>query len=205
MRNRIVVRSPKTSVLLGIIFILTLYAIGCSFSEKYAFAFLWLIWLIFRTEPNAEQDKPLIYKIKVVPPIFRNTAFGNEYTLQSIPYRNETVKEFRARYLETPSKDNAIFVLLPSYRDPLCNSTLVDMFRSCKHCENVFVGLVLQLNFEHDRDKLCVGLENSPHAKNIRVVYVSHKDALGPVYGRLLAAKLWQGEEYILGMHCCIA
>jgi hypothetical protein len=137
--------------------------------------------------------------VKVVPPIFRNVEF-REYSLQTIPHRNESVKEFRARYLATPKKDAAIFVLMPSYRDPLCNSTLVDMFRSCKRCENVFVGLVLQLSFEKDEDKLCIGLDDNPYAGNVRVVYVSHKDAHGPVYGRLLAAKMWQGEEYILGM-----
>lgn len=79
---------------------------------------------------------------------------------------------------------------MPSYRDPLCNSTISDIFRSCKNCENVFVGLVLQLNFDKDVDKVCTGI--SKYSKNIRTIYVSYKDAQGPIYGRYLAAKLWQ-------------
>ena len=87
-------------------------------------------------------------------------------------------------------KKDTIFVSIASYRDKLCNNTIINLYNNAKFPENIYLGIVQQ-NKEDDLD--CLHNIYNPRIKIIRLSYL---DAKGPTYARYLCSKLWDNEEY---------
>lgn len=141
------------------------------------------------------------------PAAFVSGFFGEEYTLDTYPFVNESVPEFISRSKSYPIKKGAIFINLGQYRDPWCDNTLNEIFSKCKHCDRIYVGLCDQIEVpesdwecrEHecqsrDADRFCHGPKD--RRKQIRVVHLYPNEAAGPTWARYLSSKLFRGEEY---------
>lgn len=90
-----------------------------------------------------------------------------------------------------------IFVSIPSYRDPECQYTVLDLFAKARHPERIYIGICWQA--DHDEDKSCFLLDFGDHAARMRTHFLHHSDARGPCFARaLIQQKLFQGEDYYL-------
>ena len=89
-------------------------------------------------------------------------------------------------------KSNTIFVSIASYRDDVCNTTLLNLYEKAQFPNNIFVG-ICQQNKEGDPD--CQGNLKNP---NIRIIRLDYREAKGPTYARYMCSQLWDGEEYFL-------
>jgi hypothetical protein len=85
---------------------------------------------------------------------------------------------------------DSIFVSIASYRDDVCNSTLMNLFEMAEKPEKVYVGICQQ---NKDEDEDCVGKYNN---RNVRIKRISYKEAKGPTYARYLCSELYKDEEY---------
>lgn len=97
------------------------------------------------------------------------------------------------------SDEDLIFVSIPSYRDPECPFTLLDVFRKARYPHRIRVG-VCQQNAPRDRDCLqLAGLQ--PYLAWIRVLRMSHYEAQGPMLARhLIETRLYQDEMFYLNI-----
>ncbi len=84
---------------------------------------------------------------------------------------------------------------IPSYRDPDCQNTIVDMFKKAKHPERIFVGICWQ--FVKGEDDICFQIPY-PRPKQVRVHNVDARKGKGACWARSLTQKLWRGEEFTL-------
>mmetsp|Transcript_12600 Transcript_12600/g.20349 ORF Transcript_12600/g.20349 Transcript_12600/m.20349 type:complete len:580 (-) Transcript_12600:1060-2799(-) len=104
-----------------------------------------------------------------------------------------------------PSKPSkSIFVSIPSYRDPQCQHTIIDLFQKAKEKSNVFVGVCWQLDMVKDAEK-CFSHLNNENAFNfnthVRSIILPHRCAKGPTYARsIIHEQLYQGETFILNI-----
>eukprot|EP00928_Gymnodinium_smaydae_P041720 TRINITY_DN28193_c0_g1_i1.p1 TRINITY_DN28193_c0_g1~~TRINITY_DN28193_c0_g1_i1.p1 ORF type:complete len:730 (-),score=95.63 TRINITY_DN28193_c0_g1_i1:98-2287(-) len=91
-----------------------------------------------------------------------------------------------------------IFVSIPSYRDPECQYTVLDLFKKAKHPGRVYIGICWQADREEDAS--CFLLEPPADlAANVRTHFLHHSEARGPCYARaLIEQKLFDGEEFFL-------
>lgn len=115
-------------------------------------------------------------------------------------------KHLRTSYKEKYSENNivkssAIFVAIPSYRDPEVTKTLKDLYDKAIFRNRIFVGVFQQLNEKED-SKECFA-ENAKiskkwMAKHVRIKTVKHSDSKGPTWARHHLEKLWENEEYVL-------
>jgi hypothetical protein len=74
---------------------------------------------------------------------YKEQVFGHEYVMESVPYIDESSRDYQARVRRVPIKKNHILVLIPSYRDPDCHMTITDMMARCAKCDRVRVGMLL--------------------------------------------------------------
>ena len=89
-------------------------------------------------------------------------------------------------------KKDCIFVSIASYRDDVCNDTLISLYKMANKPQNVYVG-ICQQNKNEDFD--CVG---NYYNQNIRIIRIPHTEAKGPTYARYLCSTLWNEEEYYM-------
>jgi [Skp1-protein]-hydroxyproline N-acetylglucosaminyltransferase len=92
---------------------------------------------------------------------------------------------------------DTIFVSIVSYRDTECQHTLLNMFNTASCPNRVFVGLVPQIDADHDAKCFRVCLPKR-FEKNVRMIFVRSRDACGPCWARSLAQSLHRGEKYFL-------
>lgn len=102
---------------------------------------------------------------------------------------------------------SSIFVLVASYRDPLCQQTLQNVFERANNPSRIFVGVVDQ-SIGDNNVSPCVPFEwqyapcDNDHVvcyrDHIRVLEQQHDKAEGPVHTRYMASKLYWNETFIL-------
>jgi Glycosyltransferase (GlcNAc) len=98
-----------------------------------------------------------------------------------------------------------IFVGIPSYRDKHCRFTVESIFARAKYPERIRVGVVDQLEDQHQscdlpmypcteepRQALC------QYRQQIDVYEMDYKLAVGPVFARHIVNRLYRGEYYAL-------
>lgn len=122
-------------------------------------------------------------------------GFQEEYTLEHIPLVGPT--QLRKRVYDTPLKKGNIYVMIAHYRDDWCDRTVNELFRKCKHCDRVFVGVSEQL-LAGSEDVLCGSSLPSYPRNHVRIIHMNHTEAKGPTFSRYLSSVLWRGEEYFL-------
>ncbi|KAJ0398373.1 hypothetical protein ATCC90586_000710 [Pythium insidiosum] len=104
----------------------------------------------------------------------------------------------------TRATDGSIFVAIPSYRDPECAPTVIDLFRKASHPSRIFVGICLQSEHEElDEAALRADVaaalgERQPRANQLRIRWMHYSDAAGPCVARAEAQSLWSGEQFYL-------
>ncbi len=99
------------------------------------------------------------------------------------------------------NKKNTIFLSIPSYRDPECEKTILDLFHKAKTPENIYIGVCLQYNEELDKDLtdfFDTKMKALQYYQNIRVTKMKAEDAKGPCLARAETQKLYMNEEYYL-------
>lgn len=90
-----------------------------------------------------------------------------------------------------------IFVSIPSYRDPECQYTVLDLFRKAQNPERIRVGVCWQS--DREQDARCFLLDLGDYANRIKTVFLHHSEARGPCYARaLIQQNLFGGEDYYL-------
>lgn len=90
----------------------------------------------------------------------------------------------------------SIFVSLASYRDDVCSSTLVDLYKKASNPLLVFVGICQQ---NHPDDLDCIqSTVPDEFLPNIRIIKLNHWEAKGPQIARYYCSKLWNNETYYL-------
>eukprot|EP00406_Dinophysis_acuminata_P004349 CAMPEP_0179215976 /NCGR_PEP_ID=MMETSP0797-20121207/3139_1 /TAXON_ID=47934 /ORGANISM="Dinophysis acuminata, Strain DAEP01" /LENGTH=726 /DNA_ID=CAMNT_0020922117 /DNA_START=5 /DNA_END=2182 /DNA_ORIENTATION=- len=90
-----------------------------------------------------------------------------------------------------------IFVSIPSYRDPECQYTVLDLFRKARCPRRVFVGICWQA--DRGEDSRCFLLDLGEYEAQIRTTFLHHSRARGPCYARaLIQRELFRGEDYVL-------
>jgi hypothetical protein len=104
-----------------------------------------ILILLEAIEKDRARNEKLLQEFKdSLPPgsPYKEKIFGNEYTMDTIPFVNETSKEYQERVRKVQIKKNHILVLIPSYRDPDCHNTITDLFERCKFCDRISVGMI---------------------------------------------------------------
>lgn len=96
-----------------------------------------------------------------------------------------------------------MFVGIPSYRDPECLQTVVDLFSKAKCPERVFVGVCIQFKlFEDDPRTHLLLPDHHPilknFSKNIRCIVLDSEMARGPCFARSKVQSLFKDERYYL-------
>jgi hypothetical protein len=87
-----------------------------------------------------------------------------------------------------------IFVSIASYRDPICEQTVLNLYESAKNPLNIHVG-ICQQNRKGDSD--CVDLyKDKKWFKNISIMRILDDKAKGPTYARYLCSTLYKNEDY---------
>lgn len=88
-----------------------------------------------------------------------------------------------------------IFVLIASYRDPECRTTVQDLFENAALPERVSIGICWQFDPSDPFD--CIyGDQSFPG--NIRIERVPHKQSNGVCWARHRASQLVKNEAYVL-------
>lgn len=95
------------------------------------------------------------------------------------------------------TKDDTIFVKIPSYRDSELQHTLQDLFAKAKKPENIFVGICHQYDMKEDQDKHLFEVP-FPRPKQLRIDDVDYRDTKGICFARSRVQKLWHGEKWAL-------
>ncbi len=91
-------------------------------------------------------------------------------------------------------RENTIFVSIASYRDPICNDTLMDLYKTAQFPQNVYVGICQQNKEDTDTD--CMNNISPEYIKNISIIRMPHTDAKGPTYARYLCSTLYDNQEF---------
>ena len=89
---------------------------------------------------------------------------------------------------------DTIFVSIASYRDPLCSTTLSDMYKNAEYPNRVYTGICQQNN---KKDKYCVPTKFK-YKNNVRMIELDYKEAKGPTWARYLCSTLYNGETYFM-------
>lgn len=91
-----------------------------------------------------------------------------------------------------------IFVSIPSYRDPECQYTVIDLFKKASIPTRVFIGICWQT--DRVEDSKCFILEPPGElSSQVRTLFLHHSEARGPCFARaLIQEQLYKGEDYYL-------
>lgn len=99
----------------------------------------------------------------------------------------------RARVV--PRRNGRIFVSIPSYRDPECQSTIQALFGQAERPDLVYVGVCWQL---HPRSDAHCFSRAPRRPAQIRTATLDYRSARGPCFARAACQRLWRGEEFYL-------
>lgn len=104
-----------------------------------------------------------------------------------------------AEQLADIQRHQTIFVSIPSYRDPECSNTLVEIFRKAKYPDRIRVGVFEQ---NYPNDKSCMAFRDSNRYRDrIDVLSVHAEEAQGPMYARaMIEQKLYVPSDYVLNI-----
>ena len=94
------------------------------------------------------------------------------------------------------SSNETIFVSVASYRDPVCEETIKNMYEMAEYPERVFAGICEQNELSNDNEK-CMG-NDFKYKNNIRTIRIPFYQARGPAIARYFCSTLWMGEKYYL-------
>ncbi|EIE25897.1 hypothetical protein COCSUDRAFT_60908 [Coccomyxa subellipsoidea C-169] len=101
------------------------------------------------------------------------------------------------RALPDPDQpESRIFVSIAAFRDPETRWTVHDLLAKASHPARVRIGIVWQIDAIADAHFL--DLSHCVDQKQIRQIIIPDREATGPCKARMLAQKLWAGEEYYL-------
>lgn len=88
-----------------------------------------------------------------------------------------------------------IFVSIPSYRDPECQYTVLDLFSKARQPHRVRIGICWQA--DHQEDASCFLLNAGSFAPQVRILFLHHSQARGPCLARaLIQQELYRDEEF---------
>ena len=93
------------------------------------------------------------------------------------------------------TSNKTIFVLLASFRDPECETTINELFFKAQYPDNIFIGVLWQ--YSPDDDFRCFD-PNIKYKKNIRYKDVLYYESKGVCWARNIVQDMYNGEEYIL-------
>jgi len=110
--------------------------------------------------------------------------------------------------------DTTVIVLIASFRESRCGTTLMDMFKQATNPKRIFAGVVQQ-NDDNDVDcladycskvgtplvqkgDLLVNDNNCPYFSQVRMLRMHSRDAKGPVYARALQSTLVADTEFCM-------
>ncbi len=88
-----------------------------------------------------------------------------------------------------------VFVLIASYRDPLCASTIKDLYHKADYPERVYVGVCWQYS---DQDPFDCIYANQTYRQNIRIERIPYEQSCGVCWARHRSQLLYRNELYIL-------
>lgn len=95
-----------------------------------------------------------------------------------------------------------IFILIASFRDSRCATTLRNIFTKAQYPNRIRVGLVEQIDSEKDPvdciSSFCQGKSDCPHKSQIDLLTFSSQDARGPNFARSFESGLLGSEEFCL-------
>ncbi|CAE8584848.1 unnamed protein product, partial [Polarella glacialis] len=95
------------------------------------------------------------------------------------------------------AEERSIFVSIPSYRDPECQYTVVDLFNKASKPGRVHIGICWQA--DEEEDGRCFLIKPEGYALQVRTLFIHHSKARGPCYARaLIQQELYKGEDYYL-------
>lgn len=83
--------------------------------------------------------------------------------------------------------NGTIFVSIPSYRDPECQNTIIDLYEKAKYPNRVISGILWQISKEEDKN--CFQKNYKKYEKNIKEIFIDYKSAKGPVFARSIIGK----------------
>eukprot|EP00877_Chromochloris_zofingiensis_P003735 jgi/Chrzof1/13362/Cz07g30070.t1 len=87
-----------------------------------------------------------------------------------------------------------IFVVMPSYRDPECSNTVIDMFAKADNPRRIYVGAT---EARVNANESCLP-ESFNYPSHIKLVHLPITLQEGHTYSRYLCSKLYQGQDYLL-------
>jgi len=149
-------------------------------------------------------DKPCRPSLPCV--LIRESQAGDtwqEITEGSAPYRPVSNSWKR--------KDTTLHVMMSSYRDPLCPTTLYNIFSKAAYPARITVGIVQQNNesdidciegycslAKNDQHLVSTSGEGCPFHDNIRITRLPAALSRGPVWARSFSSKMIENEEFCM-------
>eukprot|EP01117_Protostelium_nocturnum_P009007 TRINITY_DN3233_c0_g1_i1.p1 TRINITY_DN3233_c0_g1~~TRINITY_DN3233_c0_g1_i1.p1 ORF type:complete len:516 (+),score=149.86 TRINITY_DN3233_c0_g1_i1:172-1719(+) len=145
-----------------------------------------------RKKKELEQDKRMENSVK----------YTKDYWFPGKKEASEFVERYPKPYGWPPKdkdpKMRTIFISMASYRDPVCPSTLIDLFQQSAFPDRIFVG-VYQQNSKLEPDCIAsLPQKTMRYLSQIRILRIDHSDADGPCTARYWCSQLYQGEDYFM-------
>lgn len=95
-----------------------------------------------------------------------------------------------------------IFILIASFRDSRCSTTIRNIFTKAQYPNRIRVGLIEQIDSEKDPvnciSSFCQGKSDCPYKSQIDLITFSSQDARGPNFARSFESELLGSEEFCL-------
>jgi len=148
--------------------------------------------------------------LRVDDPLLEDVAFL-EYEVSLLEWQHthsstktqsdETFRMWKDDMNDKDPKDRTIFVCIPSYRDPECANTLMDLYTKATFPHRVHVG-IFQQNERNNTDCFNLG-HRLPRGtyQNVRIVRVSSGEAQGPTYARFrIMMQMFGGQDYFMSI-----
>lgn len=161
-----------------------------------------VLFVLVIVPPAPAPPAPMAYA-----PQIRSLA-EHVYAEDDMPFFNESVPEYRARMTRTLPmiRPGTIFISIASFRDDLCQETVLHAFARATHPSRVFIGVVDQIrlagtdddNHEDAPDIPCESLLPASVHSQVRIVRLAASNSRGPTHARYIGSKLWDGEAVFM-------
>ncbi len=122
-------------------------------------------------------------------------GYQEEYIFSS--FKPQHYSQYMKYVSNTPIQMGTIFVMIAHFRDDWCDRTITELFKKCRNCERIFVGVAEQLLIPSS-DVICGSSLPVGYRQRVRIIHMNHTEAKGPTFARYLTSHLWRGEEYFL-------
>lgn len=128
----------------------------------------------------------------------------NKYQKWKINQKNEALFLEKQETTCHGTADESIFVSIPSYRDPECARTLIDLFQKATCPYRIFAGVCVQdersdPNPELEYRAMVARGVSRDFYDQIRFMRIPAKEAKGPMFARsAIEQQLYRGEKYYL-------